>query len=347
MIQEKVITMAKKFKMKSTAKKKPEQKKSEKPGEAKKMTFKPVSEEKKVEEKSAEQKNVVKKDEKQPPKKVESTKDNRKDKKRDEELKVKMAYPKGTAGTWQERFEGILNDILNRMERLENSHNTLSDEISEIRENVNELETNIHELTALYDAISAQYNPFIDLTPQERRVIGGETIQVEATSEESTSIESELPENLSDELSLEAEPMEEELAPAESFEELAPPQAETPMLQPRGGYILPDIPENSLSHMTAIKWTEFMLEKVGANNIRKLLEYYRDMRWISDRVMNKILHQVLGLNTESIEAEYDTWKMSTDDHMKTLVFIEKIKGGDVGTIHAEEVQDWADDIKRG
>ncbi len=342
--------MAKKFKMKTGDKaKKPQEKKASQPT----MTFKPVSTKPKkveAEKKEEEKKEEVKQAQpvfKAAPQTAQKKSAKKEEKKSTDELKMSMSYPKGTAGTWQERFEGILNDILNRMERLENTNNTLSDELSEIRENVNELETNIHELTALYDAISAQYNPFIDLTPQERRVIGGS--EVEQVTETMAPVEAELPEELSEELTLEAEPLqEEELAPAEMLEEAPPaPVEEFPRQIQRGGYILPDIPENSLSHMTAIKWTEFMLEKVGPGNIRKLLEYYRDMRWISDRVVNKILHQVLGLNTEKIEAEYDTWKMSTDDHMKTLVFIEKIKGGDVGSIHAEEVQDWAEDIKRG
>ncbi len=265
-----------------------------------------------------------------------------------EELKITMDYPKGATGNWQERFEAILNDILSRLERMENNYNALSDEISELREHVNEVETNIHELTALYDAISAQYNPFIDLTPQERRVIGGGAL-VEEESEGEVIEEELTPEG--EEVIVESELKEapgEELTAAEELDEFSIMTQVQPKRErvSKESYILPEIPDNSVSHMMAIKWTEFMLEKVGPGNIRKLLEYYGNLRWISDEVVSKILHQVMGLNTENIEAEYDTWKMNTDDHMKTLVFLEKIKGGDVGTIHAEEVQDWADDIKR-
>ena len=33
--------------------------------------------------------------------------------------------------------------------------------------------------------------------------------------------------------------------------------------------------------------------------------------------------------------------------MKTLVFLEKIKGGDIGSIHIEEIHGIAEDIKKG
>ncbi len=265
----------------------------------------------------------------------------------EDEMGMHLTTPKTAGGgSWQERFEGILNDVLSRMERLENTNNALSDEISELRENINELETNMHELTALYDAISAQYNPFIDLTPRERKLVsGGEVapVEEEGAGTEENAEEFEVAE-------IEEVPSEEgEVLQTEGFEELGMGEAlvEARPQRVERGYILPDIPDNSMSHMMAIKWTEFMLQKVGPKNIRKLLEYYRSLRWISEKVVNNVLHQVQGLNTENIEAEYDTWKMNTDDHMKTLVFIEKIKGSEVGTIHAEEVQDIANDITQG
>ncbi len=252
----------------------------------------------------------------------------------EEELKISMGMPKVAGKSWQERFENILNDVVERIERLENSYRRLADDVESLRDNVSEIETNIHELTALYDALSAQFNPFIDLTPQQRRVISGEA-----------SVESE------EEIEELTEEEEEELPEAEELEEI--PQEleeiteEKKEIKPERRYILADIPDNSQSHMMAIKWTEFMLEKVGPSNIRKLLEYYRNLRWISDRVVSKIMHQVKGFDTEKIEPEYDDWRMSTDDHMKTLVFLEKIKGGDIGSLHMEEVQEVAEDIKRG
>ncbi len=251
-----------------------------------------------------------------------------------EEMEISVSYPKSAGGSWQERFENILNDVLARIEHLENNYNLVSDSVEEIKEHVNDLETNMHELTALYDALSAQYNPFIELKPKEIE---------DEMSEESNGDEIVMEES-AEELEPEAVEMEEPsemLELEEDFEEKEVPEKK------KIEYLLPTIPDNSLSNMMAIKWTEFMLEKVGPRNIGKLLEYYRSMHWISDAVVRKIMHQVMGLITDNFSSEYDTWKMSTDDHMKSLVFIEKIKGGEVGTIHAEEVQELAEDIKKG
>ncbi len=257
-----------------------------------------------------------------------------------EELKVKVGMPSTSGGSWQERYENIINDVLGRLERVENNNNVLSDEIEEIKESVSEIETNIHELTALYDALSAQYNPFIDLTPQQRKIIGGEEIKNEDVNEKNEVEEEEVEEEIEG-------GEEENLPPAEPIElqENIEENVKKEVKREKG-YILSDIPDNSESHMIAIKWTEFMIEKVGAENIRKLLEYYRMMRWISDGVVNKIMHQVRGLNTGDIKPEYQTWKMDTNDHMKTLIFLEKIKGGDMGTIQAEEIKEVVEDIKK-
>ncbi len=253
-----------------------------------------------------------------------------------EEMEMTVRYPKSAGGSWEERFENILNDVLARIEHLENNYNLVSDSVEEIKENVNNLETNMHELTALYDALSAQYNPFIELKPNE---IESEKMSVENGMEE-TSVETNV-DNLGDEEEIDMEEPSEMI----NLDEEIPEQevAQKNKIE----YLLPSIPDNSLSNMMAIKWTEFMLEKVGPKNIGKLLEYYRSMHWISDAVVHKIMHQVMGLITEDFSSEYDTWKMDTDDHMKSLVFIEKIKGGEVGTLHAEEVQEVAEDIKKG
>jgi len=264
-----------------------------------------------------------------------------------DEIRVPMGYPKSKAPMQNARMDNVLNDIFSKLEMMENNYSTFADTIEELREKVESIEANMHELTALYDALSAQYNPFIELTPEEKKMPTTEEEPQEEVMEESIEESEE-----GDTLFKEGDELNEdellgELSEGEALEPVMEEEKPQQVQQRYEGYLLPSIPDNSMSHMMAIKWTEFMLEKVGPKNIGKLLEYYQAMHWISEVVVRKIMHQVMGLDTEHFESEYDTWKMQTSDHMKSLVFIEKIKGGDIGTLHAEEAEDIAETIKRG
>ena len=262
-----------------------------------------------------------------------------------EEIKVPMGYPKSKSPMQSARMDNVVNDISSKLEMMENNYSTFTDTIEELREKIEGIEANMHELTALYDALSAQYNPFIELTPEEKKMPATEE-ESQGEIIEETLNENEGGEELFKEDELNKEDFLGELSEGESLEP-ATEDSKSQQVQHHEGYLLPGIPDNSMSHMMAIKWTEFMLEKVGPKNIGKLLEYYQAMHWISDAVVRKIMHQVMGLDTEHFESEYDTWKMQTSDHMKSLVFIEKIKGGEIGTLHAEEAEDIAETIKRG
>ncbi len=264
-----------------------------------------------------------------------------------DEISVPMGYPKSKAPMQNVRMDNVVNDIFSKLEMMENNYSTFADTIEELREKVESIEANMHELTALYDALSAQYNPFIELTPEEKKMPTAEDETQGEIMEENLE-ENDESESIFNEDELNEDELLGELSEGESLEPAIEEEAKPQQVQQRyEGYLLPSIPDNSMSHMMAIKWTEFMLEKVGPKNIGKLLEYYQAMHWISEAVVRKIMHQVMGLDTEHFESEYDTWKMQTSDHMKSLVFIEKIKGGDIGTLHAEEAEDIAETIKRG
>ncbi|MCX9085813.1 MAG: hypothetical protein OIN87_13555 [Candidatus Methanoperedens sp.] len=72
-----------------------------------------------------------------------------------------------------------------------------------------------------------------------------------------------------------------------------------------------------------LNWIEFLLEKVGRNNLSEVLEYYIDIGWISEEVCDKMIAYANGID---YYVERPTWKLLPDDHTKSLMFIEQLKG---------------------
>ena len=72
-----------------------------------------------------------------------------------------------------------------------------------------------------------------------------------------------------------------------------------------------------------LNWIEFLLEKVGRNNLSEVLEYYIDIGWISEEVCEKMLAYANGID---YYVERPTWKLLPDDHTRSLMFIEQLKG---------------------
>jgi flagellar protein FlaD len=72
-----------------------------------------------------------------------------------------------------------------------------------------------------------------------------------------------------------------------------------------------------------LNWIEFLLEKVGRNNLSEILEYYIDIGWISEEVCDKMIAYANGID---YYVERPTWKLLPDDHTKSLMFIEQLKG---------------------
>lgn len=72
-----------------------------------------------------------------------------------------------------------------------------------------------------------------------------------------------------------------------------------------------------------MEWLEFLLEIVGKNNIPDILSYYVELGWISEEVRLELLRYADGIN---YFADGVTWKLSPDDHVKSIWFIERLAG---------------------
>jgi len=86
---------------------------------------------------------------------------------------------------------------------------------------------------------------------------------------------------------------------------------------------LQSIDNRAETSIILLNWIEFLLEKVGRNNLSEVLEYYIDIGWISEEVCEKMIAYANGID---YYVERPTWKLLPDDHTRSLMFIEQLKG---------------------
>ncbi len=114
--------------------------------------------------------------------------------------------------------------------------------------------------------------------------------------------------------------------PEQEYEEEAPPAPPSvPSAPSRQRVLLADVPEEAVSNAVMLKWVEFLLETVGHQNLPEVLDYYVDIGWISERVTMKLLAYASGMVAPRGRAKE---KLSTKDHLRSLLFIEKLRGKD-------------------
>jgi hypothetical protein len=84
--------------------------------------------------------------------------------------------------------------------------------------------------------------------------------------------------------------------------------------------MLEELNDNSIE--TQRKWIKFLLERVGHNNLPRLLNYYKSICWISDPVADRLLELA------SIEKRYKgiSWTLSAHEQRISRLYIEKLKG---------------------
>lgn len=86
---------------------------------------------------------------------------------------------------------------------------------------------------------------------------------------------------------------------------------------------LTKIVKNSTNTKLCMEWLEFLMELVGRNNLPDILAYYEELGWINDHVRLELMRYAEGID---FYVEKPDWKLSPDDHVKSIWFIEKLAG---------------------
>jgi archaellum component FlaD/FlaE len=107
--------------------------------------------------------------------------------------------------------------------------------------------------------------------------------------------------------------------------------------------ILDSIPGDVTSSMISVQWINFMIERVGPDNVPTLLEFYRKLNWIGQDVKTSMLLQMKGMRYDTKVVRED-WKMEPRDHLKSLIYIHKIKGTELDRDALEKMEKDIQDV---
>jgi len=86
---------------------------------------------------------------------------------------------------------------------------------------------------------------------------------------------------------------------------------------------LTHIMKNSTSIKLCMEWLEFLMELVGRNNLPDILSYYEELGWITEEVRLELMRYAEGID---FYMEKPDWKLTPDDHVKSIWFIENLAG---------------------
>ncbi|AEH61503.1 flagella protein [Methanosalsum zhilinae DSM 4017] len=86
---------------------------------------------------------------------------------------------------------------------------------------------------------------------------------------------------------------------------------------------LESVGPDTASVVILLNWIEFLMERVGRNNLMDALDYYVDIGWISEEVRSEIMTYARGID---YYVEKSTWRLLPEDHTKSLLFIERLCG---------------------
>lgn len=86
---------------------------------------------------------------------------------------------------------------------------------------------------------------------------------------------------------------------------------------------LAHIMKNSTSIKLCMEWLEFLMELVGRNNLPDILSYYEELGWITEDVRMELMRYAEGID---FYMEKPDWKLTPDDHVKSIWFIENLAG---------------------
>ncbi|MFW3145468.1 MAG: FlaD/FlaE family flagellar protein [Thermoplasmatota archaeon] len=200
-------------------------------------------------------------------------------------------------------MEGEVKDLRAEMERI----SYLLRSLEGMKNAMKDIESTVSELSGLYDLISANINPFVEI-PQ---LVSRDKVVREEIEEEE---EEEAPvrkragnggafQDLEDIFGDEEE-QEEEFEEADSWEG-------------------PDLE----SEEWTLRWTKFLIDKVGKEGLEKTLDYYLDLGWIGEDTIDKVVEIARGTTGPRMRSESGkiSWRMDAEDHVKSLEYIKRIR----------------------
>ncbi len=267
-----------------------------------------------------------------------------------------------------DNVERTLNDVVNRLNSLDKFTESVKGDIKTVKDSISSMEGTMRELTSLYDLISSQINPFIDIDiakGKEDDKTQDEVVQAEldAIFEKPEGQQGdELPEEMA------ADTVMPGMPPAEMQGQ--PQQVQVAQLAPVPRIArLTEIGADPMCWIALLRWIEFLLERVKRDQLSGLLSHYVKIGWISEGIRSQVISEIRGIKPttamvggleatkttkdgdvvmayqketlrtdESPMRAEDDWKLTIDDHLKSLIFIERIRGTEISKERLEELE---------
>ncbi len=229
--------------------------------------------------------------------------------------------------------------------------------MDDLKERLDKIDETVLELSSLYEVVSSTVNPFVsdNLNPSNEKMA---EIEKKIAELNKNALNSTISEDLDQRLmaleksieelkkSVRPDPKKEDalvqkiagivaerIKPATgqaaedgSTASLATTQqtSESPLFQNSNHEVrLSQLDNKPETPIILLNWIEFLMEKVGRNNIVDVLEYYVEIGWISEEVSSKIIDYANGID---YYVERPTWKLLPEDHTRSLFFIEQLRG---------------------
>jgi len=317
-----------------------------------------------------------------------------------DDFKLLMSQPEMESQAPMERLDSVeraIDEAIRRIDMTDRSGEAVSHDINTVKESIGRIEANMRELTSLYDLISSQVNPFIDV---EQGALGegeegpGETPSFDTLFEPTPEVAADgAPQSIDDgsELPYAGEPG---VHPSQIYASpivgipgeptAGMPMAGIPGERPLRVARLTQIGSDSTCLLALVRWIEFLLSRVRRDQIKSLLSFYVKTSWISDGIRAHIIDLIRGINpsskgtrsaSPSMETpkdkegdvvmtygkerahemkaidvkrpKVDDWRLTIDDHMKSLIFIERIRGTEVNKDKLEDLERDIENLRKG
>ncbi|MFH1013568.1 MAG: FlaD/FlaE family flagellar protein [Thermoplasmatota archaeon] len=86
---------------------------------------------------------------------------------------------------------------------------------------------------------------------------------------------------------------------------------------------------NDPEHIIVLfKWLQYLIDKIGNEQLPTILNYYVDIHWISENVCMNLLKYAKGITFEGDERTKQHYPstFTTTDHLQSFLFIQRLKG---------------------
>lgn len=196
---------------------------------------------------------------------------------------------------------GIADSVIEKMQDMETKFDAFADAMAMMHESINTISARTEELS---EKSTLTDNNILELSETISKI----SLKVEDLEKNGPKMQ-KFQEKVSD--------PQDVTSSEESSTDQEKPKEKNPLVR------LDAIRKDPTSVVVLLNWIEFLMERVGRNNLMDALDYYVDIGWISDNVRSEIMAYARGID---YYVEKPTWRLLPEDHTKSLLFIERLCG---------------------